>query len=200
MTFKLSDNLTKDQKQTLDVLENGESRRSKIWASCVKEAKGLIKLSDELRFKIIDLANKCCSDLEGSAYTYGRFADEIGMQRGTLYEWIKIKREVYDVLPKEDKSFLSFSQMRDLNSRSANSSAQDKGKAVLRALKQMKKESPDTIKFRTYLDRLNNILFNVKDKNRSKDVDRAVLAEMLHIAREISKHLNWVDFEIKDNK
>lgn len=197
--LKISSTLTEQQRSELNVLNDGERRIDRTWAECVKEARSLLKMSDEIRFKIIALANKCCSDIQGSKYTYGRFADEIGLGRTTLYEWVRVKKDVYDVLPKEDQTFLTFTQMKELNSRTVGlpSGSQEKGKAVLRSLKQMKKESPDTLKFRRYLEQLNHVLYNVKDKHRTKDCDRGVLAEILHVSREISKNLSWVDFEEK---
>lgn len=198
--LKIADTLSKSQKIDLDVLENGETRRERLWHECIKEAKLHLKHSDELRFKIISLAEKCCYDGQGSKYTYARFAGEIGLASTTLYEWIKVKKDVYDVIPKADQSFLSFNQMRDLNSRTTGLKSNEKGKAVLRALKQLKEESPDTLKFRKYLGLMKNVLFNAKDKNRVKDCDREVLVEILHVSRAISKNLSWVDYEVRDRK
>lgn len=195
--LKISDTLSLEEKQKLNVLENGQTRREVTWAECINEAKLLLKQTDELRFRIIALAEKCCSDVQGSKYTYARFANEIGLAPATLYEWMKVKKDVYDVIPKQDQTFLSFNQMRDLNKRTPGlkTGSQEKGKAVLKALKQLKKESPDTLKFRRYLDQMKHILFNVKDKHRTKFCEREVLIELLHTSREISKHLNWIDFE-----
>lgn len=199
MDFKMSDTLTRNQKEELDVLEKGESRRDRLWKESVKEAKAYLKNKDEIRFKIIALAEKCCSDIEGSRYTFGRFADEIGLARGTLYEWMLVKREVYDVLPKEDQTFLTFTQMRELNKRTPGikGGTKEKKKAVLKALKDTKRETPETLKFMRYLQDMKHVLFNVKDKHRLNGCSRAVLVEMLHTSREISKHLAWVDYEIK---
>lgn len=200
--LKISDTLSKVQKQELDVLESGETRRERTWKECISEAKLHLKHSDELRFKIIALAEKCCSDIVGSKYTYSKFATEIGLSPNTMYEWMRVKRDVYDVLPKEDQDFLSFNQMRGLNTRTVGikSGSQEKGKAVLRELKRLKKENPDTLKFRKYLALMKNVLFNAKDKHRTKGCDREVLAEILHVSREISKNLSWVDFEAKEVK
>lgn len=197
--LKISDSLTREQRLELNVLENGQTRREVTWKTCIAQAKTLLKNRDEIRFQIIKLAEQCCSDLEGSKYTFNRFADEIGLARTTLHEWIRVKREVYDILPKDDKNFLSFNQMRDLNKRSAGfpSGSQEKQKAVLKSLKQLKKETPDTLKFREYLSQLKRVLFNAKDKHRTKDCDRSVLVEILHVSREISKNLSWVDYEEK---
>lgn len=200
--LKISDTLNKDQKSELNILNDGETRRERTWAESVKEARSLIKMSDDIRFKIIALAEKCCSDIQGSKYTYNRFADEIGLNRATLAEWIRVKQAVYDVLPLEDQKFLTFTQMRDLNSNTSGlrSGSQEKGKAVLKALKQLKKENPDTKKFRKYLSLMRNVLFNAKDKHRVKDCSREVLVEILHTSREISKNLAWVDYEVKAAK
>lgn len=200
--LKIADTLSQSQRTDLNVLNTNETRRERTWAESIKEAKLLLKHSDELRFKIIALAEKCCSDIQGSKYTYSRFADEIGLNRATLQEWVRVKQSVYNILPKEDKTFLTFTQMKDLNARTAGLTfgSQEKGKAVLKALREMKKESADTLKFRKYLSFMRNILFNAKDKHRTKDCSREVLAEILHTSREISKNLAWIDYEVKEKK
>lgn len=200
--LKISDTLSHGQKKELDVLENGETRREKTWKEAIVEAKGLIKHSDEIRFRIAELAMKCCSDSEGSKYTYARFSKEIGLGYTTLLEWVNVKKSVHDVLKEQDKTFLTYNQKRDLHDRTRGFAPGSvaKGKAVLKSLKQMKKENPDTAKFRNYLAHMKNVLFNAKDKHRTKGCDREVLAEILHVSREISKNLSWVDFEMKNKE
>lgn len=203
--LKINEIVDDNFKKEMNVLDDNETRRERIWKDCVDEAKKIISLTKELRLQIVTLAEKACVIHHGgrasnSRFTVVRFANEIGINHKTLQEWMSLKRSIYDILPENEQKKVSFTDMKYLDSqtKSGKRNTLEKSKAVLAKLTEMRKQHPDTVKFIKYKAHLKTLLFNAKNKAMTKHCDRAVLADVLHLSREISKHLNWVDFEVKE--
>lgn len=84
--------------------------RERIFKKCVSEAREIVKykVTNESRAKVVELALKCCDRFHGGRATYGlftlkKFADEIGIKKHTLYEWIRHKELAFDKLPPEKR-------------------------------------------------------------------------------------------------
>jgi len=202
--------LTNEQtKKDLKVLEPNETRRQKIWEECVKEAKMLVKINDETRIKIVNLARKACVIHYGGGnrynpnrYTIKAFAEAIGITYKTLVEWhaeVKVNDQINEQLgtatPFNSKHIRQVSrQMRNTVSTRSPQYAQE----LIKAHNKVKAMSQNSLKMASYTRDMKSILFNVKNKPMLKDVDREILVEMLHLSREISKNLQWVDYEVKE--
>ena len=79
------------------------------YSNLVKEGKELYKTISSGKWKICELAEKACTiKLGGHAgkeyYTVAKFANDIGMSRKTLSEWLCEYRTIYKQLPKKEKS------------------------------------------------------------------------------------------------
>ena len=81
-----------------------------VWNACVEEAKGVLALMRQHRFKIAELAMKACGVTPHKRHSVGldkkrelrRFAKEVGVHPATLSEWVIIKKNVIDNLKPTD--------------------------------------------------------------------------------------------------
>lgn len=204
---KLSDTLDSSTKKKLNVLDDNETRRERIWKECVTEGKILLTTSAEIRMKIVLLAEKCCTIHHGgrsfeTRFTVHRFAEEIGMNGNTLHEWIRLKRNVLDNLDQKEKDVVKTTDlwMIDRQLKGVRRNTPEYKAEVKKVAKSILSRNKTTVKMMKYQKHLNTILFNVKNPAMVKDCDRGVLAELLYTTRQISKHLNWVDLEVKTKK
>jgi hypothetical protein len=206
MLHKIEDTVKGELRKNLKVLEKGETRRDATWRECVDEAKILLKMTHESRMKIVALAEKCCTIHQGgrstdSRYTLTRFAKDIGMNKQTLLEWYRLKKNVADNLTEAEQKSIKQTDMIffDRQLKGIPRGSEEYKSALKKKVKQFGNgKSETTRKMMKYNQYLTSILFNVKNKAMIKGCDRTVLAEMLHKTREISKNLNWVDFEVKE--
>ncbi len=183
-------------KKDLGVLKPGETRRQKLWDMCVSEAKELVKLRQEMRWDIVKLAEKCCVVHHGGhnaelRYTVKKFAAEIGITYTTLIEWMRLKRQVFDNLDKDQQKRASMTDLRfiDQNLQGVSKTDSKFPDRVKSAYRRMAKTSQSTIKMQKYVRHLKSIQFNVKNPMLLKDCDQEVLTEILHLAREIAFEL-----------
>lgn len=77
------------------------TQQKKIWAECLSEASRLLDRSIKIRMKIADLAIKACDIRQGGGghwdgfanqYTLKAFAEELGLNRKTLYNWVATRK------------------------------------------------------------------------------------------------------------
>lgn len=199
---KLGDVLSAIDKQRLDVLDPGETRRERLWKKCVFDAKELVENQKNIRFSIVDLAKKCCvihlggSVGTGNRYTLRAFAKEVGLPWGTFYEWYTIKENIYESLPDNEKETTTYSRMRFIEREMYGTKwreVTDKKKIVAKTLKDIKKKSATTIKMQKYLKHLKTVQFNAKNKLMIKDCDKELLGEICHVCRDIVNHLAKYD-------
>lgn len=171
----------------------------KLWHECVTEAKGLLQKYKDIRWQVVDLALKCCIIHHGgrvstNRFTLANFAKEIGLPAKTLNEWVRLKTNILDNIPKEKAEGLSMSKLKYIDTQ-LKGEKRDKGfgKKVQAALSDMAKKSETTVKMEKYLKHLKTIYFNVKNPRMIKDCDEEVLLEILHVCREIAFGLSKID-------
>lgn len=192
MSFNLRDITPKDTKKKLNVLEAGETRRQKLWDQCISEARTLVSSYKNIRFQVVDLVEKCCVVHRGgravnARYTVAKFAKEIGIAEGTLYEWIRIKR-VRDGLPDPDK--FSYEDLRLIDKETvAIKDPEKKKNALLKSAKAFSSFSPETVKMRKYIKHLKSVHFNASNLRLIKDCDSETIGEVVHLCREIVRML-----------
>ncbi len=198
--LKISDVTTAEDKKTLNVLDKNETRRERIWKDCVNEAKILVVTTHEVRMKIVALAEKACVFHHGGSstnnrFTVTRFAAEIGMNSHTLLEWVRLKRNVFDELSEADQKTIGQTKLTflDRQMKGERRGTEAYKKSLKKEVERLRKTSDSTIKMMKYVKHMRTIIFNVKNPMMIKDCNKEVLAEILHLSREISKHLNYVD-------
>lgn len=181
-----------------------ETKREKLWKECVQEGKVLAKMNQESRLKIVKLAEKCCVIHFGgrnfeNRFTVTNFANEIGINPHTLLEWIRLKKNVLDNLDAETQKTVKQTdlQLIDRELKGIKRGTEEYKTAVRATTKIILSSTGSTRKMMKYQKHMTTMLFNVKHKAMINDCDRKVLVEILHTAREIAKHLEWVDFEMK---
>src|ERR1700676_724870 len=79
----------------------------RTWQVCVEEARQCVSSMHDLRFKIADLCIEACGiAAAGKRHSPGlndsakikRFAEEVGVARATLHDWVSVKRMVLNRL------------------------------------------------------------------------------------------------------
>lgn len=196
MSFTLRDTVPRSTKKKLNVLEPGETRRQKLWEDCVAEAKTLVLHYKNIRLEVVALVEKCCVLHRGgravnSRYTVAKFAKEIGISDGTLYEWIRIKR-IKDALPDGDS--FAYEDLRLIDRQAVDIKDPVKKKAaLLKAAKEFRALSPESVKMRKYIKHLNSIYFNVKNLRMIKDCDPQTIGEIVSLCRGILQILGPID-------
>lgn len=206
---KIENVVTEDFRKKFNVLDKNETRRERIWKDCVEEAKSLVKISNETRFKIVALAEKCCVIHHGGKpsrdrYTLTRFATEIGMTPKTLMEWVGLKKHIFDNLTPEQRAekptyttLVNIS--RELKSFNRKDAIGFKA-AVTDNYKKLSGKDESTIKMQKYVKHMKTVLWNVKSKAMIKNCDESVLVEILHISRDIAWNLKHIDTQMKLKK
>lgn len=194
-----------DFKTKNNVLKENETEKDRLWKKCVEEAKLLVTQYKNARFKVAELAMRVCILHHGGRasiqrYTIRQFAKEIGMPEKTLWEWVRMKRNIYDNLDEKQREGLTLSQMKYMDMKLKGVERDDKFKPkLLKAYKEMSKKSETTVKMEKYLQHLKSIHFNFIHKLMLKDCDPEVLGEIIHLCRDIVFHGSKFDKK-KDNQ
>lgn len=176
-------------------------KREQLWKECVDQAKILVRQYKEIRFTVVELALKCCVIHHGGRaanerFTIKRFAQEVGMKEKTLNEWIRIKINIYNNLPEDEKLNTSYEDLRYLDKQMKGQNRQDVKRFSLglsKRLIEMKAKHACTIKMEKYLKHLKTIQFNVENQRMIKDCDIDVLIQILSICRSIVLNLSKLD-------
>lgn len=191
MKFKIADMI--DKNIVINMAEAlPESKREKLWKDCIAEAKMLLGDYKEIRFKIVELALKCCIIHKGgksleTRYTVKAFARDLGIKSQTLFEWMRM-RQVALALPVKDQKEATFAQigaisrqfMRGVSVGDANFKEQIRSR-----YKDIKNQTQATIKMKKYLRHMKTIKFNVDHPRMIADCDPEVLTEILSVCRGI---------------
>lgn len=172
------------------LMYNANNKRDKAWDKCIKEARVAMKKYKEIRLFITDLAIEACDIHHGgkseSRYTVKRFATEIGLAYGTLYEWIRIKQYVIDKIPKSEQTE-DFALYRAVLKKVEHDTPQAD---VLKAFRNYSKKPRQHIKFEKYIKHLKSIQYNVNRPQILKQIDKKTLKEVSKICSEMSKIIN----------
>lgn len=96
----------------------------KLWRENTEKARELVKAKKQNQLQIATLCLETCDISHGgdrkkieefSSYTIKRFAQEVGINHKTLYNWCLIKTNVYDKLENHIKEKANFSQLTHIN-------------------------------------------------------------------------------------
>lgn len=136
------------------------------WQIAVRKAKQFVSNYDKARWIIAGLAMEVCEIKVGGhtdrTYTLAQFAKEIGLERGTLSDWVHTKRLVYDKLTVVDRKqahkipYQIFTEVRSMVPEDATT------KQVQRAMRDVQQIDPNIRKFAMYEGKLNAILYNAQ--------------------------------------
>lgn len=202
MNMKTEFNELVDQefKDEFKILDKNESRRDRIWKECVEEAKILTRNYKEIRFKLVDIALKCCSINRGGRthsekYSLDKFAKEVGINHKTLSEWVRIKTTIFDQLNEEDKKQIAYEDLAKVDrSLTGVNRRTDQYKAVLsQKFKEYKAKHPDTVRMEKYLKHLKTIEYNALHPLQIKGCKEEVIVEIISTCRNVIKLLSAYD-------
>ena len=160
---------------------------------CVNEAKkvvSLLRLKNVHRVKVAKLAIVAVKIQHGGRAALNRntlasFADKIGVNKGTLYEWCRYKRGVYDKLTKEQKS--QYNEVsadtikRLLNGGPINSDSS--ALKVQREFARVVKSGPVEAKLYKYAKVLDTIIYNLKSFDKASEVPDEILKDYIMKSR-----------------
>lgn len=162
-------------------------KRKKItkakWEENVRKARAYTKDYSKARWVIAELALEVCDYSYGgdksSSYSLKKFAQEIELETKTLYNWVRIKRMVYDKLPKTVQTKAHEHNFSDFISVSGRIDHDSTPLQVRKQWAEQMKLSPDSNKFEKYLSHINAILFNAARPIRMKDIKAEILIAMI---------------------
>lgn len=195
--MRIQETLTEAQKKQFDALEQGETRRDRIWKDCTTKAKEALKKYDDARYEISDLAIKACDKSETAGlrykYTVAAFAYAIGMDDHTLQRWVRARIAMLMVPP--DKRNHPFEFFNDLYT------AIDDKDSMEKVLAKYEKLAKYVNSQKSHYDRFIKILTNIENKAKDasffKKADNETLSEISHHCNEI---ISYVDLYLKGRK
>lgn len=157
------------------------------WDVAVKEAQKmmvLLRLQTQHRMRVSELALGCCEKSHGGRvddkqYTLAKFAEDVGMNRSTLYEWISIYEDIYlkltpDQRADADQKWVAVTETRRKTKGLSNQSA----KKVQSEFKKQISMTGSATALAKYSKVMNSILHNAKNPRRIMDSPIDLLKEL----------------------
>lgn len=154
----------------------------------VREAKTLWTRSDGFRFRIVELCIEACDIHHGGSgdrtrFTVKRFAQAIGLERHTLYDWIRVKKRVVDKMPVNFQKKINEIPWDHLK-RTADQIPEDaRNKEVVRLFREVSNIDPTELKFIKYRKHIASIIYNLKNPMRLIDVKDQTIADIMNDAQ-----------------
>ena len=173
------------------------------WEDLVKEARQFVANYDKTRWKIADLAIRACDIHHGkkdeSIYTIARFAIDIGMSKGTLSDWVRVRRLVLDKLPKEiqkNPSKHGYSYYKEVAEKVEFESPATEVRELFEQEVSMDHSKRRFIK---YYKHLKTILYNAERPELLKDLDKVQLNKFMVTCSEIHRLLKK-ELDLREKK
>jgi hypothetical protein len=168
--------------------------KDELWEEAVREARTYVANYDKARWIIADIALRVCDMSHGgrkaALYSVTNFATDIELNRKTLYEWLRVKRLVYDKLPKGVQTkahtydYWSFEEV-------ANQVDEHTSPREVKVLfEQQLQVNPASKKFNKYMKNLKSIMFNATRPLMMQDIDTDTVVKMRDMAKTIVGLLN----------
>ncbi len=161
--------------------------KRKLWEKCVsqgQEITRLLKLKTIHRMKLAELALKVSEVKHGGrvhqdAGTVVKFAIAVGINRQTLYEWIKIKQTVMDKLSEHQMAESEGLPYAVVMAVRAKVKPDDPPEVVQEVWSEEAVRPKDNAKFKKYLSRMKSIIHNAQNPKVMQDVDTEDIEEMI---------------------
>jgi hypothetical protein len=173
----------------------------------VRKARQYVTNYDTVRWKIADIAEQaCCHHVGGrvdpnNRFTVTRFAEEIGLNRKTLLNWCRNKRNVVDKLTAKSKEKIHTIPYEIIQRVSLRVDNDTPIKEVRRLFREESGIPPERIRFSKYIKNMKSVLFNAVSPTRLALVDVDQLEDMKKIADLISNSLSHeIEFRAKHGK
>lgn len=153
-----------------------------------KEIMSLLRLTNKHRVRVAEIANDVCIILHGgraptTRYTLKRFAEDIGINRHTLYEWTRHKKYIFDKLtPKQKEEYYTISG-NSIKEIFTGLTEKSLPKHVQQKFKSVKDTGGPDAKLKKYIGHIQGLLFNVSNHSRLKGVSDDVLKRALEQSR-----------------
>lgn len=166
----------------------------KVYANAVAECRKVLHLNKNKQMIIAGWAQKLCDTRHGgrkietpiSEPTIARFAKDLNLNERTVYEWIRIKRRIYDPLPEAKRKGLNFGTLQRCIRRIK---ASDSAKRVEAIINDELESPPESIRFRKYLGHLRTILYNAERPQNLEFADAETLQKMVQYTQQINDKL-----------
>lgn len=166
----------------------------KEYEAAVRFARQFINHYEKVRWKICEAALNVCDTSYGGRkvkgiYSLAKFADDIGLDRKTLYQWIRVKIFVVDKLPAielKDQSKYNYTDLADVSEKVNKDCTKQEVLMVWRAQLAQPRESKKFIK---YSKHLNALLYNAQRPLQLQLVDLNYIEEIISKCELIAKLL-----------
>ncbi len=190
MKAQIEHTLTPEQRERFNVLEEGETRRDKLWGECIFKAKQLVKKYDDVRMEIAELAMKACADAEIKGvkfkYTVKRFAMEVGLAESTLRAWVDARR-VLIRLPVEKRMY----NLEFYKEAARVVLPTDKPELVERKFNRIVRQKQSrNAKWVKYERALKSVLSASKNVESVQAADSDTLESIMHLCSEINHYID----------
>lgn len=173
------------------------------WDEAVKEAKDKVRFIHNSQLDIGRLASKVCIKCKGGrAYkgqnTITKFAREIGVNKKTLFEWVRLYETVVAKTPIANKESFSRNDFKAARKALANKSYREKNgiKVNNYSLNRIVKTEERNVSVQNVANQAFQALKHMKtlkkkiDAQGIKDIDRGVKAELKILCTQILSRLN----------
>lgn len=162
-----------------------------LWEKNIREAKGYVQNYQKTRWIICDLCNEVCDTSHGgrktnSIYSITRFANEIEIDRKTLYEWLRVKKLVVDKLSKTTREKIHTFKYSDIEGIVDKVNENDSQKHVQMLFERQLEIDPATKTFKKYIKHMKSILFNASKPLRTKEIPQIEVEEMVKLCNTIA--------------
>lgn len=162
----------------------------KKWSENIRKARQYVSSYDKVRFVIAGLALEVCDYSHGgrkgeSIFSVRKFAEEIDVDRKTLYEWIRCKRYVVDKLPKQVQNNIKKYKYEDLSQVLQTVGSEASKKEVYSCLQMVMKIDPTTKRFGKYLKHLKSVAYNCGKPMNMTEIPEELMNEIIGICKVI---------------
>jgi len=167
-------------------MSNQQELSIKKFKENVRKARQYVNNYDKVRFVIAGLAQEVCDLSHGGrkvdgVFSIANFATHCEINPKTLYDWIRIKRNVADKLPKVIQDNIHLESYQNLREVDMISTPEDDKNEIYEKLKFVKAKDPQEAKLIKYNKNLKSVLFSVSRPLLIENVTEATLLGMISL-------------------
>jgi transposase-like protein len=160
----------------------------KEWQSLIRKARGLILKEKGHQFKVAAIAiEACCINHGGDRnrrFTVAKFANAVGINRKTLYQWIRYKRRIIDKLPVKTKiDEIPLEVLANVDKRIGDTQSPKQIKIIL---DEEWGKGPLKYKWAKYLRVLGTILHNANTPIKLMEVEDQTIEDVVKVCTTIT--------------
>lgn len=156
-------------------MNSKKSVNPKQWETAIRSARQYVNNYAKVRWKIVDICLSVCDYSHGgrkakTAWSVKRFAGEINLEPKTLYEWVRIKRVVFDKLPGKIRDKAHKYKYDDFCKAGESLTPESTNKEVYSAFLSVLDMPPEQRKLEKYMSVVDTLIYNASRPMLMKDI------------------------------